>query len=30
MMSAITPTATPRVEMAEIREIKACLRLASR
>ncbi len=29
-MSAITPTATPTVEMREISEMKACLRRASR
>ena len=29
-ISAITPTATPSVEMSEISEMNACLRRASR
>jgi hypothetical protein len=30
MTSAITPTVTPSVEIAEITEMNACFRLASR
>ncbi len=30
MSSAITPTATPSVEMSEMSEMKACFRRASR
>jgi hypothetical protein len=30
MMSAVTPTATPIVEMSEMTEMNACFRRASR